>query len=90
MLRVCATRDCENAVKKPTAKYCSVACCAKDPARNERIREQAKRNRRRIIPLTRQLSLGFETHAGAEAQLASITTNSEDVPFGMSRLASSW
>ena len=77
-------------MKKPTAKYCSVSCCSSDPARNERLREQARRNRRRIIPLTRQLSFGFEANVGAEAQLATMTAYREDVPFGMSRLASNW
>jgi hypothetical protein len=88
--RTCAKRGCDNVVNKRTAKYCSVTCCSSDPARNERIREQARRNRRRIIPLARQLTFGFEANAGAEAQIDSLAMFREDVPFGMARLASSW
>lgn len=74
-------------VKKPTAKYCSIRCCAIDPERHERLRNQARRASARPLPMTHQLSIGF-TAVGidAEALLAQLCEGREDVPAGMSRL----
>jgi hypothetical protein len=89
-LRTCSRAGCTQQVKKRTAKYCSVECCAIDPVRHARLREQAQKSRRRIIPINRQMALGFGANAGAEAQLEVSRPMGEDVPFGMSRLASAW
>jgi hypothetical protein len=89
-LRTCARAGCTQHVKKPTAKYCSVKCCSSDPVRHARLREQAQKSRRRIIPMNQQMALGFAANAGAEEQLAAARPMTEDVPFGMSRLASAW
>jgi hypothetical protein len=88
-LRVCARGGCGNSVKKPTAKYCSVGCCAADPERHARLRVQAQRNARRsVLPLTRQLSLELVVAPGnPEAQIAILCDGREDLPRGMSRLA---
>jgi len=42
-LKICARPGCEASVKKTTAKYCSIHCCAIDPSRKERLRRQARR-----------------------------------------------
>jgi hypothetical protein len=85
--RVCARRGCVALVKKPTAKYCSVRCCALDPERHERLRNQARRAGASPLPMTRQLSIGFPAISfDAEAQLAQLCEGREDVPAGMSRL----
>jgi hypothetical protein len=87
--RVCTRNGCVNAVKKPTAKYCSVGCCAKDPARHARLRAQARRGARRsILPMSHQLSLGLPAvPANPEALIATLCDGREDLPRGMSRLA---
>jgi len=87
VLRTCARRGCGTLVKKPTAKYCSIRCCAIDPERHERLRTQARRAASRPLPMTRQLSMGFSlSTADPEAQLAKLCEGREDVPAGMSRL----
>ncbi len=73
-------------VKKATAKYCSVRCCAVDPERHARLRLSAQRSSRRVLPMTRQLNLGISTGNNPEAALARISQGREDVPQGMSRL----
>ena len=85
--RVCARLGCGTAVKKPTAKYCSVRCCAIDPERHERLRAQARRTSARPLTMARQLSLNVTFDA--EAQLAQLCQGREDAPAGMSRLAAS-
>jgi hypothetical protein len=74
-------------VKKPTAKYCSVRCCAIDPERHERLRVQARRASARPLTMAHQLSLNLhQTAFDPEAQLALLCAGREDVPAGMSRL----
>ena len=85
--RVCARVGCVAAVKKPTAKYCSVRCCAIDPERHERLRAQARRTSARPLTMARQLSLNVTFDP--EAHLAQLCQGREDVPAGMSRLAAS-
>ena len=86
-LRTCSRPGCQNSVKKPTAKYCSVGCCATDPERHRRLRAQAQRSHRRgLLPMSRQLSLELPV-ADAEATLELLGDGREDVPRGMSRLA---
>ena len=76
-------------VKKPTAKYCSVRCCAIDPDRLERLRAQTRRANARPLTMTRQLTLSMQSPTyDPEAQLAELCRQREDVPAGMSRLAS--
>ncbi|MGH7686020.1 MAG: hypothetical protein ACREN2_04295 [Candidatus Dormibacteria bacterium] len=84
---MCARRGCGNAVKKPTAKYCSVRCCAIDPERHERLRAQARRTSARPLTMARQLQLNVAPDP--EAQLAQLCQGREDAPAGMSRLAAS-
>lgn len=85
--RVCARRGCGALVKKATAKYCSVRCCAIDPERLERLRAQARRSARPLA-LSHQLSLDLPTaEFDPEAELAALCREREDVPAGMSRLA---
>jgi hypothetical protein len=85
--RMCSRRGCNQPVKKSTAKYCSVQCCTIDPERRERMRESARRASRRVLPMQRQLALGFaETH-NPEAEIARLCEGREDVPRGMSHLA---
>jgi hypothetical protein len=81
-LRQCARQGCDQAVKKPTNKYCSRACCTNDPARNERLREYS---RRRVLPMSRQLDLGV--WAGQESALEAVCIGVEEAPAGLSRLA---
>ncbi len=85
--RVCTRRGCRRLVNKPTAKYCSVRCCALDPERRARISARRRRAHATPLPMTHQLSLtlgqaGFDP----EAQLAEISAGRDDVPAGMSRL----
>ncbi len=81
-LRQCARRGCDQAVKKPTNKYCSRSCCTSDPERNERLRQSS---RRRILPMARQLDLAV--WAGEESALAAVCIGVEGAPAGLSRLA---
>jgi hypothetical protein len=81
-LRQCARGGCHNAVKKPTNKYCSRACCTADPERNERLREST---RKRILPMSKQLDLAM--WANEESALAAVCVGVEDLPAGLSRLA---
>jgi hypothetical protein len=73
-------------VKKATAKYCSVRCCAVDPERHARLRLSAQRSNRRVLPMTRQLSFGLNPANNPEAVISRISESREDVPRGMSRL----
>ena len=66
-LKICARPGCETSVKKATAKYCSISCCAMDPVRQERLRRQARRAP--IVPLAHQLSIMFQVHPDMEASL---------------------
>ena len=81
-LRLCARIGCDNAVKKPTNKYCSRACCIADPERNERLRQSS---RRRVLPMARQLDLAV--WGNEESALAAVCIGVEDAPAGLSRLA---
>jgi hypothetical protein len=76
-------------VKKPTNKYCSVRCCTIDPERLERLRVQAQRSHRRVLPMARQLALelGGLPLSNPEAEIDLVGQGREDVPRGMSRLA---
>ena len=85
--RICARVGCSEPVHKPTAKYCSIKCCSIDPARHERLRNQARRASARPIPMLRQLRFEFQaTGFDPEAQLTVLCQSREDVPSGMSRL----
>ena len=89
VVRTCARRGCAATVKKRTGKYCSRDCCRLDPERHERLRAQALRASRSIVPLSRQLPMPF---GGApisyqEDSLARLGEGREDVPVGMSRFA---
>jgi hypothetical protein len=86
--RVCARRGCNIAVKKPTAKYCSVQCCSLDPERLEKLRTQARRaSRRTVLPMARQLQMNFvAVSSNPEDLLNSLCEGREDVPAGMRRL----
>lgn len=83
-LKICARPGCEASVKKATAKYCSIRCCAVDPDRQERLRRQARRAP--IVPLAHQLSIIFQVHPDIEASLDERWTNREDIPAGLQRL----
>lgn len=83
-LKICARPGCEAFVKKATAKYCSIRCCALDPSRQERLRRQARRAP--IVPLAHQLSLMFQVHSDIEASLDGRTFGREDIPAGLQRL----
>ena len=80
--RICARAGCGAAVKKPTARYCSVACSAQDPERRARLRERARCGR--ILPLARQLPLDFD---GEEQKIAALAGAREEVPQGLARWA---
>src|ERR1700694_667128 len=87
-LRVCARRGCGMSVKKRTAKYCSVQCCAIDPERLEPLRTHARRGNACPFAMSHQLSMTMPAPAyDTEAQLADLER--EDVPRGMSRLIAS-
>src|SRR5919108_6681632 len=66
-LKICARPGCDVTVKKATARYCSIRCCALDPSRQERLRRQARRAP--IVPLAHQLSMIFQVHADIETLL---------------------
>ncbi len=83
-LKICARPGCEASVKKTTAKYCSISCCAMDPSRQERLRRQARRAP--IVPLAHQLSIIFQVHRDIEASLDDRTFGREDIPAGLQRL----
>jgi len=83
-LKVCARPGCEALVKKVTAKYCSISCCATDPNRQERLRRQARRAP--ILPLAHQLSMIFQVHSDIEGSIDDRLVNREDVPAGLQRL----
>ena len=83
-LKICARSGCDASVKKATAKYCSIRCCAMDPNRQERLRRQARRAP--IIPLAHQLPLMFQVHRDIEASLDDRTFGREDIPAGLQRL----
>ena len=86
--RLCARRGCAEPVKKRTAKYCSVRCCAIDPERHERLRQQARRAYAQPLPMTKQLTLNLPSPAfDPEALLAQLCRDREDVPTGMRRFA---
>jgi len=82
--RICARPGCIASVKKATAKYCSISCCALDPSRQERLRRQARRAP--IVPLAHQLSIIFQVHPDIEASLDERTFGREDIPAGLQRL----
>jgi hypothetical protein len=90
--RTCARRGCISAVKKPTAKYCSRDCCRLDPERHERLRTQALRVGRTVVPMSRQLPMPFggATNSYQEDSLTLLGEGREDVPAGMSRFAGRW
>ncbi len=75
-------------MKKAIAKYCSVRCCAIDPERHARLRQSAQRSNRRVLPMTRQLSLGLSAQNNPEAAISRVCAAREDVPRGMSQLCS--
>jgi len=83
-LKICARPDCGASVKKVTAKYCSIRCCAIDPSRQERLRRQARRAP--IVPLAHQLSIIFQVHPDIEASLDERTLSQDDIPAGLQRL----
>jgi len=88
MVRTCARLGCAESVKKPTGKYCSRDCCRLDPERHARLRAQALRNGRSIVPMSRQLPMPFGgTISYQEDSLARLGQGREDVPSGMSRFA---
>jgi hypothetical protein len=82
--KICARPGCDVCVKKATAKYCSIRCCAIDPSRQERLRRQARRAP--IVPLAHQLSLIFQVHSDIEASLDDRIFGREDIPAGLQRL----
>jgi hypothetical protein len=82
--KICARPGCDACVKKATAKYCSIRCCAMDPSRQERLRRQARRAP--IIPLAHQLPLMFQVHRDIEASLDDRSFGREDIPAGLQRL----
>ena len=86
--RICARLGCAATVKKPTGKYCSVRCCAIDPLRHERLREQARRSARTpVLPLSRQLAISFsEAPSNPEEMLGLLCQGREDAPAGLRRL----
>lgn len=84
--RICARAGCTQPVKKPTAKYCSVRCSSLDPERCARLRLQARRAGRTVLPMARQLTMTL-TASPDEAHLARLGAGREDIPAGMSRLA---
>jgi hypothetical protein len=89
LARTCARRGCVSAVKKRTAKYCSRDCCRLDPERQEKLRAQALRAGRSIVPMSRQLPMPFGGRpiSYQEDSIARLGEGREDVPAGMSRFA---
>ena len=83
-LKRCACPGCENPVKKATARYCSIRCCAQDPVRQERLRRRARGAL--VVPLAHQLSISFQVHPDIESPLDDRTLSREDVPAGLQRL----
>lgn len=81
-MRCCARVGCSEPVKKPTSKYCSRACCAKDPERIQRLRENS---RRRLLPMSRQLE--FDAWMSDEGLMETLCRGHEEAPSGLSRLA---
>ena len=88
--RICSNAQCFNEVKKKTAKYCCVQCCASDPNRHERIRKQVRRSARRyVLPLAKQLTLDpYMGNFNPELELSAYCLSREDVPSGLARLVS--
>jgi hypothetical protein len=84
--RICARIGCQSPVKKTTAKYCSVSCCATDPLRLSRLRERSRSASRQVIPMSRQLSIPFGSYDHSEQMLAMLCEGREDAPLGMARL----
>src|SRR5438067_13263224 len=82
--RICARPGCCASVKKATAKYCSISCCAIDPSRQERLRRQARRAP--IIPLAHQLSIIFLVHPDIDASVDEQTLGPADLPAALRRL----
>jgi len=80
--KICVRLGCTNPVKKTTAKYCSIRCCAQDPERHERLRRVARGLR--IYPLAHQLTITFPSLIDSEASVERIER--EDIPRGMQRL----
>jgi hypothetical protein len=87
LARTCARRGCLLTVKKRTGKYCSRDCCRLDPERNERLRAQALRAGRTVVPMSRQLPMPFGGRpiSYQEDSIARLGEGREDVPAGMSR-----
>ena len=85
-VRTCARIGCHAPVKKATAKYCSVACCASDPARRSALRERSRNASRSMLPMSRQLSIPFVSYDHTEQVLALLCEGREDAPLGMRRL----
>jgi hypothetical protein len=89
MVRTCSRRGCARTVKKPTGKYCSRDCCRLDPERHARLRAQALRAGRSIVPMSRQLPMPFGgmPMSYQEDSIGRLGEGREDVPAGMSRFA---
>lgn len=83
-IKTCSRAGCTNLVKKSTARYCSIGCCAQDPVRKERLRRQARRAP--IVPLAHQLSLTFKANPDLEAWLMERLPSGEGIPAGLQRL----
>ncbi len=79
--KICARLGCDTLVKKPTAKYCSIRCCALDPARQERLRVRARRAP--IVPMAHQLSIVFQVHSDFESSLDNRFQEREGIPAGL-------
>jgi hypothetical protein len=84
--RLCARIGCGHRVNKPTAKYCSVGCCATDPERINVLRARSRERARTVLPLSRQLTMPFAGTNNPEAMLGLLCEGRDDVPGGMSRL----
>ena len=84
--RICARIGCHTPVKKATAKYCSVSCCAMDPERRSALRERSRNASRQVLPMSRQLAIPFGSNDCIEQVLALLCEGREDAPLGMRRL----
>ncbi len=84
--RVCRRIGCGQPVKKITAKYCSVPCCATDPERIVALRARSKARSRSVLPMSRQLTMPFAGSGNPEDILGRLFEGRDDVPRGMSRL----